>query len=64
MQLITGFITKGGEFDTDQFRFDGKGKPTYQPTYVKKDSPMRWVKRKLFVAWRNFKQRRQQSAQG
>ena len=57
MQLITGFVVKGGKFDTEQFRYDGKGRPTYTPGFTKKAPLTRIMKRHLYVAWRNFKHR-------
>lgn len=61
VQLIVGFIRKDGEFDTPQFRFDGKGVPSYAPRYVKRDTPLNIMKRKAFVWWRNFKHRRDEA---
>jgi hypothetical protein len=59
VQLITGFIVKDGEYDTPQFRFDGRGEPRYTPRFVKKAPFSRVLKRKLYVLWRNFKHRRE-----
>jgi len=60
VQLITGFVVKDGEFDTAQYRYDGRGRPAYMPKFVKKTSTYRVLKRHLYVAWRNFRHRQQQ----
>jgi hypothetical protein len=70
VQLIAGFVIKGGEFDTPQFRFDGHGRPAYAPKFIKKASPYKVLKSKsafalrrvlkegkIYKALRNFKHR-------
>jgi len=55
VQLITGFVVKDGKFDTEQYRFDGRGRPTYTPKFIDKTPASRVMKRHLYVAWRNLK---------
>jgi hypothetical protein len=46
IQMIVGYVVKGGEFDAD--RFYGREKPMYIPSAVKREGPLTLIKGFLF----------------
>jgi hypothetical protein len=50
VQLIVGYVAKGGEFE--KFGYYGRGAPMYYPTAVKRDGPVRLAKGHL-AKWRD-----------
>jgi hypothetical protein len=70
VQLIAGYVIKGGEYDKPQYCFDGRGGPLYTPSYSKRASTHTVIKShflkglrrllkggKIYVALKNLSKR-------
>jgi len=56
VQVIVGYIIKGGEFDAH--RFYGRGQPMYMPTSVRRAGPIRLTRGFLFKCREAYRKRR------